>query len=666
MELPCIRSHFWRLSTSCIFLALAIWSHCVSSFSFPSSLVDYHRYRYRNDVVDADLVHKIPVKLRVQKIFSASSSAGVGSDKRKTSDDTGKGSGDSTGSGIPSSATATVIKCEGLSKSYTGTPQFEQISFNVRRGQRIGLIGINGAGKTTLLKCISGIESADSGVVESLSNTNIVYVDQEPEWQNMKVYQALFEGPSAAARATRKYYQLIDPSGGGGAVGNDASAVEGDSDLAIDSGSHTDSASYAEEFSRITDALESSNGWDFQSRGLLIAEKLNIAPIDAFLYRDVSELSGGEKKRVGLAAALLKQPDVLLLDEPTNHLDIDALEWLADFLRPGNKGNKDLAMMLVTHDRFFLERVSDEIIELDRGGLFRYPGSYSKYLQLKAERLVAEDALVDRARSKLRKEREWMLRQPQGRQAKSKARQDQFHELVAVVRAGKSGATGTPAEQKMLLQGEKEKQQRLGGVVAEFKAARYVLPVKASANAVERDDGNDDGVGDRKTERVLLHDFTYSFRQRDRIGIVGANGVGKSTFLKILSGHLQPQSGPESVRVGDTVRIGYYEQNGLQLTAEQQNMPVMRFVQEAVDKGISADIAAAGASSVLKDPDPKFVVEDGRCFFFLLLLFLLHTALTPTKLSMLLLLLLPTVAIACTYLLFYRRRISRPEKEIGW
>ncbi|KAJ1416210.1 P-loop containing nucleoside triphosphate hydrolase protein [Ochromonadaceae sp. CCMP2298] len=333
-----------------------------------------------------------------------------------------------TGSAVESAVSqggVTVLKCEGLCKAYVGAPQFDDISLNLAKGQRVGLIGVNGAGKSTLLKCLSKNEPYDAGKVETASNANVIYVDQEPDWGEIMVYEALFEGTTLEALTNRQYYALL-----GGEMDSD-------------------------EFTRITDSMEVCNGWEYQERGVSMAEKLNI-PAE-YMYRVVTSLSGGERKRVGLAAALLKQPDVLLLDEPTNHLDIDALDWLAEFLRPGNRENKDLTVLLVTHDRFFLERVCSEIVELDRASLHRYPGNYGRYLELKAERIAAEDADADRAKTKLRKESEWMAKQPRARQAKSKAREQQFYALV-------DKAKGRGADQKaveLATPEEKEKQKRL-------------------------------------------------------------------------------------------------------------------------------------------------------------------------------------------------------------
>lgn len=216
------------------------------------------------------------------------------------------------------------------------------------------------------------------------------------------------------------------------------------------------------------------------------------------------------------------------------------------------------------------------VVELDRASLYRYPGNYGRYLELKAARIAAEDAEADRARTKLRKESEWMAKQPRARQAKSKARQDQFYELVSVAK----GRTPDPSQLKLSSKEESDRQKRLGGVVAEFRSAKYVM---------------DEG-------RVLLDDFTYSFRQRDRIGVVGNNGVGKSTFLKVLTGKLPLNSG--SVKLGETVQIGYYEQTGLNITEEQEMQPVLKFVQEAVQKTAPTSLLADQKGS------PKFVVED--------------------------------------------------------
>ena len=420
----------------------------------------------------------------------------------------------------PARGAATLLSCRGLAKAHTETPQFRDVSFNLGRGQRVGLVGVNGAGKSSLLRVLAGLDAPDAGEVEVASSAKVVLVDQEPRWDDAPVYAALFPGLDERSSAIRNYLRCTDPA------------------LDIDS----------EAFTAATDAMARTSAWELQERGVETAAGLGVGDK---LYRACSSLSGGELRRVGLAAALVRQPEVLLLDEPTNHLDIDALEWLAERLLAG-----DLSLLLVTHDRSFLDRVCTEILELDRASLHRYPGGYSKYLELKAARLAAEDAETERARVKLRREAEWMKRQPRARQAKSKAREQQFYELSDRAK-GRS-----PASKALELQSpeDKERQRRLGGVVAEFRGAGFSLE-----------------------QRTLLRDFTYDFRQRDRICIVGNNGVGKSTFLRVLTGELPLSAG--SLRVGETVRFGYYAQQGLRLSPEQEVLPVLKFIQEAIELG---------------------------------------------------------------------------------
>ena len=262
-----------------------------------------------------------------------------------------------------------VLRCDGISKSYTGVPQLEDVALCVCKGQRIGLVGGNGAGKSTFLKMLAKVMSPDRGTIEISSTANTVFVEQEPDWGDILVYEALFAGITPEATATRKYFKALETM---------------DDDMLGDA----------------TNDVEEANAWDYQAEGLSIADKLNIKSEQMNL--GMNSLSGGQKKRISIAAALLKKPDILLLDEPTNHLDIDALEWLADYLKPGGR-DKDMAMLLVTHDRYFLERVCSEIIEIDRASLYRYPGNYMRFLELKAARIAAEDADADRARTKLRK-----------------------------------------------------------------------------------------------------------------------------------------------------------------------------------------------------------------------------------------------------------------------
>ena len=339
----------------------------------------------------------------------------------------------------------------------------------------MGLIGVNGAGKTTIMRCLAGLEDIDSGTVECASACNVVYVDQEPNWSDsLPAYAALFadEGKtnsplSKSARAVRRYMDILTP--------------EAESD-----------PGYLDRLNKATDAMEQSDGWLLMENGLNMAKRLNIGDdrtgdgkrkSENMLYRKVSAMSGGERKRLGLAAALLRNPDVLLLDEPTNHLDADALEWLGDFLGAPTDGgvgaqaaDKNMAILLVTHDRYFLEKVCNEIVELDRASIHRYPGNYNKYLELKAERLKTEDADKNRAKTLLKREREWMSRQPKARQAKSKARQDQFYKLVAKAQDKSKGSPNTNGGAVQLMTKEEAaEQKRLGGVVIDVNDATFIL-----------------------------------------------------------------------------------------------------------------------------------------------------------------------------------------------
>ncbi len=430
-----------------------------------------------------------------------------------------------------------VIRVEGLTKSFTSKPIFENIDFRIQKGQKWGLIGLNGAGKSTLLKVIAGEEDSDDGTVTRSRNTRVVYVEQEPfaNYKGRMVYEALFSGDDNKNRAVRLYMKLSDPNG----------------DMDMD------------EFSAASEAMETHEAWDHQSSGLSIAESLNID--STFLYRDVSTLSGGERKRCALSNALLRDGDVLLLDEPTNHLDIDCLEFLGDYLKPGGR-NKDMSLLLVTHDRFFLEKVCDKIVELDRSNVYEYPCSYNTYLEMKAERLAAEDADAERARTKLRKEREWMSRQPQGRQAKSRAREKAYYALED--RAIKRGSDGS------VKLSEGSEAQRLGKSVIDFKSVTY-----------------------RMGDRTLVEEFSYSLTKGDRVGVVGPNGVGKSTFLRLLTGELKADSG--EIATGETVSVGYYEQTGLKLDSRQEALPMLKFVQEAVEMA-QPDSGPAPSSSNVK------------------------------------------------------------------
>eukprot|EP00667_Euglena_gracilis_P002941 EG_transcript_2947 len=420
---------------------------------------------------------------------------------------------------------AILLKTKDLSKAFSAVPQFEKVDMLITQGQRIGLLGINGAGKSTFMRCLAGLEGVDGGLVEVAAGCRVLYVDQEPDWENpdrTTLKQALFSAKDdPRARAILDYYQAMESG--------DADAME-----------------------TSMNALQAQPAiWDFENNALDIAAKFGLGP-DMYDV-PVSRLSGGQKKRLGLAASLALQPDVVLLDEPTNHLDTEGIEYLIDFL---NGSTRTLTVMLVTHDRYLIQRTCDQIMELDRSALNVYPvgSSYDKYLELRAERIAAADATAQAARVKLRREAEWMRKQPKARATKAQARIDAFGKLQETAK----GRGADPAAVTLATKEEAARQKRLGGVVAECKGATVSV-----------------------AGRTLVSGFTYDFRQRDRVGLVGPNGAGKTTFLRALL-QLEPLAAG-SIRLGETVQAGYFEQAGLQLDEKTGNMTVLKFVQEAVE-----------------------------------------------------------------------------------
>ncbi|CAM9753957.1 unnamed protein product [Scytosiphon promiscuus] len=346
-------------------------------------------------------------------------------------------------------------------------------------------------------------ESCDAGTIESPKATVVTYVEQDPEFpEGSTVKDAVYGADNPLMRAVRDYQRATTDIEGAGA---DPDALE----KAMD------------RFEKATAAMDRVGGWDAETYAEQVMSRLGVMSL-----RDspVMNLSGGQRKRVALAAALIQKPDVLLLDEPTNHLDVEAIEWLEKLL-----ADRSLTFVCVTHDRYFLENVCQEIIELDSAKLYRYPGSYERFLELKEERMHAEGAARDSARNKMRGELAWMRKQPKARQAKSKAREERFFELKA-----KAAAPASASDKGLTLS---SKTQRLGKTVVYLKGASLQFSAK------------------------ILDNFAYEFDRGDRIGIVGGNGVGKTTFLNVLMG-TQPLDTGEVV-TGGTVRYGYYEQGGL-------------------------------------------------------------------------------------------------------
>lgn len=403
------------------------------------------------------------------------------------------------------------LQIDGLTKSFGDLVLFEDITFGVAQGQKIGLIAKNGTGKTTLLNIIAGKEDYDSGSVVFRNDLRVGYLEQSPVYPaGLTVLQACFYSQNETVRLIAEYEKAI---------------ASGDS-------------THLEDILLRMDALKA---WDYEQRAKQILGQLKIHNFD----QKVEELSGGQLKRVALANVLITDPELIILDEPTNHLDLEMTEWLEGYLSRAN-----ISILMVTHDRYFLDRVCSEIIEIDRKQIYQYKGNYSYYLEKREERVDALNAEVDRANNLLRKELDWMRRQPQARGTKAKYRIDAFYELE-----------------------KKAKQTRENGNVNLDVKASYIGSKIFEAQHVSK------RFGDVK----IVEDFDYVFARYEKMGIVGNNGTGKSTFIKMLVGDIAPDSG--RFDIGETVRFGYYSQDGLQFDEQMKVIDVVQDIAEYVDLG---------------------------------------------------------------------------------
>ena len=403
------------------------------------------------------------------------------------------------------------LQIDKLTKSFGDLVLFEDITFGIAQGQKVGLIAKNGTGKTTLLNIIAGKEDYDSGAVVFRNDLRVGYLEQTPHYPDgLTVLQACFYSPNETVRLIAEYEQ------------------------AMASGDHSN-------LEDILLRMDNLKAWDYEQRAKQILGQLKIHNFD----QKVETLSGGQLKRVALANVLITDPELIILDEPTNHLDLEMTEWLEGYLSRAN-----ISILMVTHDRYFLDRVCSEIIEIDRKQIYQYKGNYSYYLGKRQERMDALNAEVDRASNLLRKELDWMRRQPQARGTKAKYRIDAFYEL----------------EKKAKLQHE------AGNVNLDVKAS-YIGSKIFEAEHVSK----------RFGELKIVEDFNYIFARYEKMGIVGNNGTGKSTFIKMLMGEVEPDSG--RFDVGETVRFGYYSQDGLQFDEQMKVIDVVQDIAEYVDLG---------------------------------------------------------------------------------
>ena len=415
------------------------------------------------------------------------------------------------------------MSVEQLTKSYHEQPLFNNITFGINQGHKVALVGKNGCGKSTLLKIISGLESPDSGNVVFRKGIKVSFLVQNPEFINhLTIRDYIFDQENELLSTVSKYERMLEDK-------------------------HLDVESL--EYQQLFNKMDAFGAWDFESQVKQILGKLGIHDLELF----VDELSGGQKKRVALAAVLVEKPDFLILDEPTNHLDIEVIEWLEKYLSA-----QTMSLLLVTHDRYFLEEVTNEIIEIDDKKLYFYKGNYSYYLEKKSERKAQEAIEVEKARNLLVKELDWLRRMPKARGTKAKYRIDAAYELMDV--AGKN-----LAEDTLTL---KIKTKRQGKKILELHNITKIY----------------DGV-------KYLDNFSYTVKNRDRIGIVGKNGVGKTTLLNAITGGIKLDGG--EVILGETIQFGYYRQESISYPLGTRVIDVVREVAEVVKLSDGAIITAA-------------------------------------------------------------------------
>ena len=411
-----------------------------------------------------------------------------------------------------------LITFENICKSYSEKKLIENLSFGINDGEKIGLIGVNGTGKSTLLKIVAGVEEIDSGKITKANKVRIEYLPQSPDYdENATVLEQVFKAESKELNLLGRYQDLLKK-------------LEKE---------YSDKTN--EELIKVQEQIDTMNLWDLENDAKAVLTKLGIDNFD----QKVSELSGGQKKRISLASALITPCELLVLDEPTNHLDSDTIDWLEEYLN-SRKGS----LLMITHDRYFLDRVTNRILELDKGRLFSYEGNYTLFLEKKMERLQLESSMEDKRQNLIRNELKWVKRGARARTTKQKARLQRFDELV---------------NREVIKEDEK-----IDISVASSRLGKKIIEIK---NISKSFDG-----------KKVIDDLEYTLARTDRIGIVGKNGLGKSTLINILNGKLQPDSG--TIEIGETVKIGCFSQDDSHM---EPSMKAIDYIKEESDYITTAD-----------------------------------------------------------------------------
>ncbi|MEM7551176.1 MAG: ABC-F family ATP-binding cassette domain-containing protein [Bacteroidota bacterium] len=418
------------------------------------------------------------------------------------------------------------LSAENLFKSFGERVLFEGISFGLNKGDKTALIANNGSGKSTLLKILAGLDTSDTGEVAVRNDARIGFLLQEPDFGEFTTINDLVQNSQSRVQGIIDEYHRV-----------------------LELQAEDSSPSIMNRLEEATNAMEMYDAWDYDRK---LTETLTLFKITN-LDQSIDSLSGGQKKRLALALVLMDHPDLIILDEPTNHLDIDMIEWIEDYLI-----RQSVTLLMVTHDRYFLDRVCDHILELSDGEIFHHKGNYSYFLQKRAEREAVRQTEVDKAGQLLKKELEWMRRMPKARTTKSKSRIGAFYDTEKKAKSGKQ-------EQELKLQ---TRMSRMGGKILELKKLRK------SYDDIQ-----------------ILDGFDYTFKRGERIGIIGKNGVGKTSFLNIITGKEEADSG--KVNTGETIVYGYYSQAGITFKDGQRVIDILKEIAEVIEMGNGSKLSAS-------------------------------------------------------------------------